>query len=324
MINSKPRIIVHQPKNFESRFYRYYNIFFDSLISELHINFDVLESRYYKYANSRYYPALLLSQETYYDNSNINMLECEMIIENYDTKEILVMSVSDDLTSSIINLQDSKYLKKVLVSQFDRKKIYSHIYNIENQKKYFPWIYFPQNFYDYNQYFYNRISKQNNYIDKFYFRGTSLESRSIVNYFNNQYFEGGLPIGGFEAYANDIINYKAAFSIAGRGEFCYRDIECMAMGVPLLRFKYNSEMDPELIPNYHYISIDRPNENISDRDLKEDHARLVENRFIEIKDDTEFLEYISKNARDYYLNYIDGHNGISHTIKLLELNNWIS
>jgi hypothetical protein len=76
-----------------------------------------------------------------------------------------------------------------------------------------------------------------NFIDKFYFRGTSLEIRTILNGFNSQYFEGGLPIGGFEAYANDIINYKAAFSIAGRGEFCYRDIENMAMGIPIIRFE---------------------------------------------------------------------------------------
>jgi hypothetical protein len=103
----KTRIIIHQPKNFKSRYYRYYNIFFDLLIQEVYKNFDILESRYYKYANSKQYPANLLCQ----DNS-INMLECEMIIENYETKEIKILSMSDDLTAAILNLQNSDYLNK--------------------------------------------------------------------------------------------------------------------------------------------------------------------------------------------------------------------
>lgn len=319
---SKTRIIVHQPKNFESRCYRYYNIFFDNVILNLYNNFDVLESRYYKYANSKYYPALLLSQNQYFNDTTIQMLECEMILENYETKEIKVLSVSDDLTSTILNLQDSDYLSTVLVAQFDANKIYSHIPDTKNHIKYKPWIYFPQNFYDYNQY-YELRSSTSSLIDKFYFRGTSLESRSIISHFNRQYFEGGLPIGGFDRYARDLIRYKMAFSIAGRGEFCYRDIECMAIGVPLIRFAYRSLMNPELIPDYHYISVDRPSDITHDSLLNETHSKMIEQKFLEVKDDKDFLQFISDNARNYYLNYIDGHSGVSHTVDLLELNKWI-
>ena len=314
---AKTRIVIHQPKNFESRYYRYYNIFFDLLIQELHNIFDVLESRYYKYANQTYYPALLLSEDT-----SINMLECEMIIENYDTKEIKILSVSDDLTSAILNLQNSTYLSQVLVSQFHRQKILSHVHDINNHKKYNPWIYFPQNHYDYDQYYQYRL-QQNNLIDKFYFRGTSLESRSIIQNFDGSLFEGGSPIGGFDTYAKDLLKHKMAFSIAGRGEFCYRDIECMAMGIPLIRFKYHSEMEPALIPDYHYISIDRPEGNIFDSQLRSEHAGLIQDKFLQIKDDIELLNFVTTNARNYYVDNISGLNGVNHTVKLLDLNKWI-
>jgi hypothetical protein len=312
------KLVIHQPKNFESRYYRYYNIFFDLLIQELYKNFDILESRYYKYANSKYYSTNLLCQD-----DALNMLECEMIIENYTTKEIKILSVSDDLTSAILNLQDSNYLNKVLVAQFNRNKILSHIKNQNNYHKYSPWIYFPQNHYDYEEYYQYRLQK-NNLIDKFYFRGTSLEYRSIIQNFDKSLFEGGLPIGGFDLYAKDLLNHKMAFSIAGRGEFCYRDIECMAMGIPLIRFKYHSEMEPNLIPDYHYISVDRPEETILDSQLNASHAILIQEKFLQIKDDAEFLDFIASNARNYYNNNICGLNGVLHTIKLLNLNQWIN
>jgi len=267
----------------------------------------------------RHYPTLLLSQDTFYNDTNIQMLECEMIIENYENKEIKVLSVSDDLTSSILSLQDNSHLTKVLVSQFDRNKIFHHVYNDENKIKYSPWVYFPQNVADFD-FFYNKRKELTSYIDKFYFRGTSLEIRAILQGFNPKYFEGGLPIGGFETYASDIINYKIAYSTAGRGEFCYRDIENMAMGIPILRFEYSHEMNPPLIPNFHYISVPRPSIT-TEHQLTPDHAPLIENRFLEVKDDKNFLDFISKNAREYYEKYIKLDNCIQHTYNLMELNN---
>lgn len=316
------RVIVHQPKNFESRYYRYYNVLFDKFSDFLKTKFDVIESRYYKYANSKHFPALLLSQDTFFNDTNIQMLECEMIIENYETNEIKVLSVSDDLTSAILSLQDNPNLSKVLVSQFDRKKIFHHVYSDESKLKYNPWVYFPQNDYDYDSY-YNKRKETNNFIDKFYFRGTSIECRKIITYFNSDFFEGGLPIGGFDTYANDAIQYKIGFSIAGRGEFCYRDIEYMAMGIPFLRFKYNSEMDPKLIPNYHYISVERPENLDHDRNCTEEHAKLIEERYLQVKDDIDFLNFISHNARTYYEKFITLDNCVQHTYRLLDLDKWV-
>jgi len=312
------RVVIHQPKNFESRYYRYYNYVFDGLSKKIQENFDCLEARYFKHANEIRYPVKLAYDTNSKNSDTTLLLECEMIIENYDTHEVVVLSVSDDLTHAI--LHNYPNVKKILVSQFEKNKIQSNLHNNQEFNKFAPWVYFPQNIFDYD-YFYNTRKSLNNLFDKFYFRGTSIEVRTILKGFSNEYFEGGLPIGGFETYASDLIHYKAAFSIAGRGEFCYRDIENMAMGVPIIRFEYSHEMNPPLIPNVHYISVPRPAINF-ERELTPEYAPLIEKRFLEVKDNKTFLDFISKNAREYYENHIKIDNCIQHTYNLTEIEQW--
>jgi hypothetical protein len=42
-------------------------------------------------------------------------------------------------------------------------------------------------------------------------------------------------------------------------------------------------------------------------------------RFLEIKDDKEFLNFISKNAREYYEKYLSPESSVEYTLKLLDL-----
>lgn len=319
------RLVIHQPKNFESRRYRYYNLVFDAIVARLKEKFDVLECGYYKYANQGYSPTLLLHNNARYSDTSIQLLECEMIIENYETKEIKVLSASDDLTGAILNFRGNPLLTKTLVAQFDRKKIESHMPNEDDRKKICPWVYFPTNDYDFHSLATTRTNRMftGNIIPKFYFRGSSLEVRRIVKGFSPELFTGGGPIGGFDSYTEELLNYQMGFSIAGRGEFCYRDVEYMAMGIPFIRFEYNSEMAVPLIPNRHYISVPRPTNAPYDRDLTAEHAHLIENRFLEVRDDTKLLMLVARNAWNYYYNYIKMDNCVDHTLKLLEMDNWL-
>ena len=96
-------LIVHTPQNEDSSRYRYYNIFFKNFIDFLKEKFVVIEDTYFEYANVMSYPVKLLSDETSSD-----LLECEMIIENKETKEFVVLSVSDTLTGAILNHQSNQ------------------------------------------------------------------------------------------------------------------------------------------------------------------------------------------------------------------------
>ncbi len=309
------KLIIHTPQNNSSSNYRYYNIFFKNLISFIKTKFSTYDDTFFEYADSIPYQVQLLT-----NNTSSNLLECEMIIENEETKEFVVLSVSDILTGAILNHQSNPLCKKILVAQYNEESIKEHLRG-DYFNKFSPWIYFPSNKYDLDLKYQNRNNIVD-YVDKFVFWGTSLEDRKILSHFSPKYFDGGMSIGEFDSYSNKLMTYKMALSISGRGEFCYRDIENFAMGIPIIRFEFTNKMSVPLIPNYHYISVDRPVDLIHDRLGEKNHAEMIENRFLETKDDVDFLKFISNNARDYYINNLSPINSVEKTYYLLGLNLW--
>ena len=284
------------------------------LTDELKKRYIVEENRYYELANQSRFEVNLKNQTA--AKGNFLLLECEYVIEFVDTGEFYVMSVSDDLTHCILNEKYNPSLKKVLVSQFNRSTIQAH--TGEDNEKYQPWIYFPCTIDDLEP-FYELRKTKNKFIDQMYFRGTSIGDRPIVTQISQDILNGYTPIGGPNTYFNDLINYKIGLSVAGRGELCYRDIEYMALGIPFLKFEYRSELNPKLIPNYHYISVDRPDELTIDRLGNKEHAKMLETRFLEVKDDEKFLSFVSNNARQYYETYLKSDVNVNHTLNLLGL-----
>jgi hypothetical protein len=93
----------------------------------------------------------------------------------------------------------------------------------------------------------------------------------------------------------------------------------MGLGIPFIRFNYISQLNPNLIPNFHYISVDRPEELLIDRLGNETHAKMIERKFLEVKDNKDFLEYISTNSRKYYETYLTQISRVDHTLNLLGL-----
>lgn len=139
---------------------------------------------------------------------------------------------------------------------------------------------------------------------------------------------GGLSI---EDYLKLSTKYKVGLSISSLSELCYRDIEYMAVGVPMLRLEYVTTTNPPLIPNYHYIAVDRKKYNIPgtkdnpiwstslERAGGESYVNAYKERFLEVKDDYEFLDFISLNAREYYKEYCSPTNRVNYLLSLLNL-----
>jgi hypothetical protein len=46
---------------------------------------------------------------------------------------------------------------------------------------------------------------------------------------------------------------------------------------------------------------------------------MITDRFLQVKDDKEFLSFISKNSREYYENYLSPSSSIKYTRELLKL-----
>jgi len=310
------KLIIHHQVNYNNYKIRYFNIFFNNLIRYISYKNEVIINGYSKNSHKKRNPIVLDLDESE-NPRTINLGDCEMIIEDFDTKKAKVFSVADIVSDDIINLQSNDNITDIYISQFNRKKI-EILVDEKFRYKYKPWIYFKANDFDLD-YFYHQRKKSNFFFDKLYFRG-DLRIRNIVNKLDNNFFYGGESLNApFEKYIEEMIKYSVGLSISGVGEFCYRDVEYMAIGIPFIRFEYLSEMRQPLIPNYHYISIDRPDDlkNINDNWGSQSHAKMIIDRFLEVKDDKNFLEFISKNARKYYEDYLSPENSINNTISLL-------
>jgi hypothetical protein len=131
---------------------------------------------------------------------------------------------------------------------------------------------------------------------------------------------GSLSLDG---YLNLAIQHRIGLSITGVAEICHRDFEYMAIGLPMLRLKYMNKLDPPLIANYHYIAVNRDNldwDVHKNRIGGETYVEAYKNRYLEVKDDKDFLDFISKNAREYYKKYSHPTTRLTHLLKLLNLN----
>ena len=169
------------------------------------------------------------------------------------------------------------------------------------------------------EFYYNKRKQAGEYIDKFMFRG-SLEScvrNSVYALMESEHFYGGRPVSR-EQYFEELTQYKVALSVPCFQEMLYRDVEYMAVGIPLMKFEYLNKTTPSLIPNYHYIGIDRIDDSKEKERLGGDEyvKRYIE-RWISIKDDLGFLQGISENARKYYEDYVAIGNIEKHFINLL-------
>jgi hypothetical protein len=312
------KLRIHNPCNEHTRYYRNYNLFWDELTEKLKEKYDVIENRYFENAHKDRFNVQF---DSLLNPQGILLMECEYIIENIDNGEFYVLSVADDLSHCILNEKNNPKLKKVLISQFIDYKVESHVK--EYYYKYSPWIYFPSNLTDLEFYYKKRLCKTD-LIDKLYFKGTTSE-RPILGHFDKNILEGPNYIGDSDKYFDDLINYSVALSVAGVGELCYRDIECMALGIPLIRFEYQTKLYEELIPNYHYISIPydktipKHNDVHTDRLGEYKHCKQIEDRFKEIILDKEFLDFISKNSRKYYEDNLSQTSRIIKTLNILQL-----
>jgi hypothetical protein len=123
-------------------------------------------------------------------------------------------------------------------------------------------------------------------------------------------------------YLNMAIKYKVGFSVHGVAEVCHREFDYMAIGLPNLRLEYMTQLDPPLIPDYHYISVPRDNfpwDGHAHRVGGPEYIEAYRKRFYEVKDDFDFLQFIAKNGRDYYEKYCSPQNRLSYILNLLNI-----
>ena len=156
------RIRIHNPCNEHTRYFRYYNYFWDKFTDFLKTKFEVEENRYFENAHTERFKISLQNGTSDY----LSILECEYVIENLDNGEFVILSIADELYESVLGERENPYLKKVLISQFIPEKIERHA--LENFHKYSPWTYF-QCAMDDLEFYREKRKSIDNKIEKMYF-----------------------------------------------------------------------------------------------------------------------------------------------------------
>jgi hypothetical protein len=140
---------------------------------------------------------------------------------------------------------------------------------------------------------------------------------------DEQLYFGHTPLP-FNLYIQESMQFKLALSIGGGGgaicgDFCFRDIEMFGLGIPLIRPTYIVETNDPLIPNFHYIAVDTE----FDAEFRyKNHEQLsidIKNRYLEVINDNELLNFVTTNARDWYIKNLSSPNITTNIIELLNL-----
>jgi hypothetical protein len=277
------------------------------------------------------------------DQYNANIIRrrgASVPVERYQNclvwdSDLLIEDIDNDIVKGISFRECRPELFRIFTERNNKNDIllltqFYNIFSRNTNRSDFGFNLKPTTFYPFNShinydYWYHErmFIEYDTLIDKMFFGGSirgdipRLQDIGLVNGLVNETLS--LDI---DRYLDMAIHHKIGLSINGAGEVCHREIEYMAIGLPNLRLEYMTQLDPPLIPDYHYISIPRGNfpwDTNYNRDGGPEYVEAYKKRFLEVKDDREFLSFIVKNARDYYTAYCSPHNRLAHVLRSLEL-----
>jgi hypothetical protein len=158
------------------------------------------------------------------------------------------------------------------------------------------------------------------YPEKLMFRGyTYLFRKHIIN--DERYVVHTDKVDE-PTYLQELDSYALNFSPNGAGEICFRDFEVMGLGSALFRQKLVVDFHNKLIPNYHYISVDF-DDIPKDTDYVTYWNKLadrIHERFQEVKDDHDFIDFVAKNGRKWYEENGTAEKNSEIIVSLLDLN----
>lgn len=273
-------------------------------------------------------------------DGNDNFIFNDVIINH---GSILIFEFDDTKEFKIYDFGDNPYLVKQLCDhpKFTEAIIGQYNPNVWNNKNIKAGIY-PESIWDFGSLNYESIYEYRKNIklnSQLYWRGSLYNTDIYKEYkgarkaiellpdiLKDNFYFGNNPVP-FDSYINEAINFKLVLSIGGGGGFvnakcgdiCFRDTEMFGLGIPLIRPKYIIETSDPLIPNYHYISVDvdfEDNFKYSDHDIL---SKKIAQKYLDVIEDNDFLNFISLNARKWYLDNLSYPNITNNLIKLLEL-----
>jgi len=232
------------------------------------------------------------------------------ILQNDETGDYYALDCHDIAKTDELKLivRDSR-CKKVLKCQYRTEVFSKAVY-----QKVRRWTYFDR-FWPKNE---KRLVESRNIrrtSNSLYFRGADWAKRGrILDELSKRgVIPSDLEIIDFDAYFREACRHRVILSLPGMADLCNRDVESFASGTCVLRPRLRNEFHNELIPDYHYISVDTKYYKVDPIEV----ADKIEKRFREIADDDAYLEYVAKNAAKWYDENVSLDAAMKLTAKLL-------
>lgn len=330
----KTKIRTHRFEN--KKWGRAHLPFFKQFDKFLQKYFDV-ESINYNTDGSTFAGKINLLEDTGFFGKTPSISDVDCVIENLDTGETKVISFTEYFNSYVCHIAKSEACTKTLLAHFSWNNIYYWMKResaISHLKKISPWIFLP--FEDFDVLLYRKLREfQKDLNDKLFWLGSGVDSyRKAIRIIEHKGYLQTIRSLSHEQYLNQLISSRIGMSYYldldkyntphdHPGEFCYRDIEHMLLGVPFVRIEFKDTTFNPLIPNYHYISIPREHAYTAyDRYGDEGVANLYIDRYKEVVEDDNFLSYISENQIQWSNANLVGENKYKLTFNLLELQKW--
>jgi len=253
---------------------------------------------------------------------NFDLQDCQLLIHNEEKDKLWGITFEDNpLGFTDLFIKRNKRDDSLILSQFANrfpKDFDKSIFNFNlTSGTWYP----SMSTTNFDFFYRQRLLNNQDLIDKMFYMG--MDYRLDIPELRKQNF-CNTDMGNLHQidYLFEAIKYKLGLSIAGVGEICYRDFEYMAIGLPMIRIEYMTQLNPPLIPNYHYIALPRkdfPWDVNKDRNGGLVYVEAYKKRFLEVKDNSKFLNFIAKNAREYYYNYSHPVNRLKHITRILNL-----
>ena len=124
-------------------------------------------------------------------------------------------------------------------------------------------------------------------------------------------------------YLKEMSTYVAGLGLPGATESCNRDIECFAIGVPVLRPHLQINYPNPLIPNFHYVNVYHYCDYSSMGHAKylsySDYQKNLEYNWDMVKNNDEYLDFVSKNARKWFVDNCTSEKNVKLLLDTIDL-----
>lgn len=277
----------------------------------------------FKYLHSKNYQAVIQKRSLFilditqgHPNWYGQVLRKNIIVQNDSTKQFFAINHADQPYDISWELLDHPLYIGTLKCQYRNGHYEGH------ERKIAPFTYGvkePENYFPIREQL--RGAKRENRL--LYFKGNETGRRDVLrqladmgiinpNFGIRDEKGGRTQKASQQEYLKCMAKSKLILSMPGIGAHCHRELEAFGLQVPVLMPRLLNQYYDNLIPDFHYITVESPPKEPKKFTKEEEKAfcDAIKAKYEEVIDNDDYLESISKNALIWFQQNIEYPNNM--------------